>query len=373
VKDKSEAEIGNARKRKYFCVTCVGGKHPVSLKTRRTFDHIDKKTRKFTALACFLHHGGGNRKNSKLYNNKVCSETATHWQAKHILCEHVGAYRFETSKCSGCAKHTNIEDGTGAVGRVEYTEKILEGKTYRFDAVLMCNKAVNSVLEDWATHETSEQKREYCLEQGYTFAEFHALHVVEAHKKAAPGVVFMLENLKTRVFECQGCAQARQKLEQLRIIQAAEQNRLKSLEVERQKKLYTQELENQIALLIEARHNEIELQETKTEERLLAIESEKLRVAQAAEKRCLAILEVDKQKKLQAQKLENQRALEMEARDNELKLRIIRLEEERKALELEKMRQEEMYTEYYNKTSAGQETHILQLQDTLHCNYLYTV
>jgi hypothetical protein len=211
VKDKSEAEIGNARKRKYFCVTCVGVKHPVSLKTRRTFDHMDKKMRNYTALAWFSHHGGGNRGPPKTYNNEACSETATHWQAKHILCEHVGAYRFETSKCSGCVKHTKIEDGAGASGRVEYTEKTPLGKTYRFDAVLLRDKAVSSVLEVWATHETSEQKRGYCLEQGYTFAEFHAAHVVEAHKKAAPGEVFMLENLKTRVFDCYECAQAAEK------------------------------------------------------------------------------------------------------------------------------------------------------------------
>jgi len=344
VKDKSEAEIGNARKRKYFCVTCVGVKHPVSLKTRRTFDHVGKKARNYTALAWFSHHGGGKCGAPKAYKNEACSETATHWQAKHILCEHVGAYRFETFKCVGCTKHTKIEDGAGAVGRVEYTEKKSEGTFYRFDAVLMRNNAVSSVLEVWATHETSEQKREYCLQQGYTFAEFHAAHVVEAHKKAAPGEVFMLENLKKRVFQCQECAQARRELE-LRIEQ----------------------------------------------ERLRKIESEKLRAIVAAEKRRLDMLEVAKQQKLYEQELETKRVLEKQARDNEVKLQAVRLEERRKAAELEKkrqairleeerialelegVRQEKVYAEYYNKTSAGQQTHILQLQETLHCNYLYMV
>lgn len=247
----------------------------VSLKTRHTFDDIDKKTRNYTALAWFSHHGGGNHGAPKEYKHEACSETATHWQAKHILCEHVGAYSFETSKCSGCTKHTNIEDGAGAVGRVEYTEKTSEGKTYRFDAVLMRNNAVSSVLEVWATHETSEQKREYCLQQGYTFAEFHAAHVVEAHKKAAPGEVFMLENLKTHVSECQECTQARRELElrieqerlrkieseKLRAIEAAEKGRLDMLEVAKQQKLYEQELETKLqAVRLEERRKAAELE-----------------------------------------------------------------------------------------------------------------
>jgi len=282
VRDKSEAEIGNARKRKYFCVTCVGVKHPVSLKTRHTFDHIDKKTRNYTALAWFSHHGGGNRGPPKAYKNEACSETATHWQAKHILCEHVGAYRFETSRCSGCAKHTKIEDGAGASGRVEYTEKTPLGKTYRFDAVLLRDKAVSSVLEVWATHETSEQKREYCLEQGYSFAEFHAGHVVEAHGKVAPGAVFTLENLKTRVFECQECAQARRELE-LRI----EQERLREIEAEKlrvveaaeKRRIEAQELEKQRALLNRT-HSE-KLADKALGEKMLQEEYDKWVISQA--------------------------------------------------------------------------------------------
>jgi len=35
VKGKSAPEVGNARKRKYFCVTSVDGKHPLSLNVRR--------------------------------------------------------------------------------------------------------------------------------------------------------------------------------------------------------------------------------------------------------------------------------------------------------------------------------------------------
>jgi len=46
---------------------------------------------------------------------------------------------------------------------------------------------ISSVLEVWATHETHDDKRQYCLNQGYSFAEFHADHVLEAHTNALVG------------------------------------------------------------------------------------------------------------------------------------------------------------------------------------------
>jgi hypothetical protein len=215
VKDKSEAEIGNARKRKYFCVTCVGVKHPVSLKTRRTFDHIDKKMRNYTALAWFSHHGGGGPGNSDHENH--CPETARHWQAKHILCEHAALFCFVSSKCATCEKHTTIENGMGATGKVEFTETTAGGGKYVFDVVLMRGKpgslVISSVLEVWATHETSDKKRQYCLDQGYSFAEFHADHVLEAYSTAKKNSVCKLKNLKIRCFECEECAHARRQLE----------------------------------------------------------------------------------------------------------------------------------------------------------------
>jgi len=64
-------------------------------------------------------------------------------------------------------------------------------------------------LEVWATHETHDEKRQYCLDQGYSFAEFHADHVLEAHKNAPHNSVFKLENLKIQCFECKDCAHAR--------------------------------------------------------------------------------------------------------------------------------------------------------------------
>jgi len=254
VSDKSEAEIGNARKRKYFCMTCVDEKHAVYLKVRRKSTQVDKKTRNYTAKAWFSHHGGGGGGgNSKKYANESCPETAIHCHAKHILCEYTGTYRFETSKCSGCTRHTQIENGIGASGQVEYTETTPEKKTYRFDAVLMRgdpdNKVVQSVLEVWATHETSEKKREYCLSMGYTFAEFHAQHVVDAHEKAVPGVPFMLENLKIRVFECDTCEQSRKqreiRVEQARLLKAAAEEKSQQLE------LFAKEQAVKNALLVE--------------------------------------------------------------------------------------------------------------------------
>jgi len=212
VKDKTVAEIGNAKKRKYTCVTCVDGKHPVSLNIRHNTSHVDKKARNYTALAWFSHHGTGNAGNYS--QDRPCPETVTHWHAKHILSEHVCRYYFTSSQCIGCTKHTKIENGTGAIGKVEHTESTFDGTFYRFDAVLIRGEldqpVISSVLEVYATHETPEEKRQYCLGQGYTFAEFHADHVLEAHYKAPPNTVYELENLKIHRFECKECVYVRE-------------------------------------------------------------------------------------------------------------------------------------------------------------------
>ena len=213
VKNKSASEVGNAKKRKYFCVTCQDAKHPVSLNIRHKVQNVNKKARNYTSIAWFSHHcSGGAHKGSACGGNGGHSkrdnpspETAMHWQAKHILCKDVGRYSYVTSRCSGCERHTQVEDGTGARGRVEHREKKADGKHYRFDAVLMRGDTVSSVMEVWATHETCESKREYCLEMGFTFSEFNAQHVLDAHDTALEGECYGLENLKVRLFECQDC------------------------------------------------------------------------------------------------------------------------------------------------------------------------
>jgi hypothetical protein len=210
VEDKTEAEVGSAKKRKYFCVACVGEKHPVSLNVRHTMASIDPR-RNYTALAWFSHHGGGGLGNWGHDNHRP--ETAKHWQAKHILSQHAARCCFVTSKCTSCVNHTKTENGLGATGKVEFTEMTADGTKYVFDVVLVRgepgSRIISSVLEVWATHETHDKKRQYCLDQGYSFAEFHADHVLEAHKNAPHSSVFNLENLKIRCFECDDCAHAR--------------------------------------------------------------------------------------------------------------------------------------------------------------------
>jgi len=84
-----------------------------------------------------------------------------------------------------------------------------DGTKHIFDVVLMRgepgSRIVSSVLEVWATHETHDEKRQYCLDQGYSFAEFHA----DAHNNAPHNSVFKLENLQIYCFECKDCAHAR--------------------------------------------------------------------------------------------------------------------------------------------------------------------
>jgi hypothetical protein len=206
VKDKSESDVGNAKKRKYFCVTCQDGKHPVFLKIRHKIQKVSTKARNYKSAAWFSHHGktceGENSGGSKRDN--PCPETALHWQAKHVLCKDVGRYSYVTSRCTGCG-HEHVENGAGACARVEHVEKKPDGNHYRFDAVLMRGDTVSSVMEVWATHETGELKREYCIDMGFTFSEFDARHVLDAHDNALEGEHYELENLKIRLFECQGC------------------------------------------------------------------------------------------------------------------------------------------------------------------------
>jgi len=169
----------------------------VSLNIRHEVQISNKKARTYTSPAWFSHNGkGGNCGHSKRDN--PCSETARHWRAKHILSKHVGRYYFETSKCSGCQRHTHVENGAGARGVVEHSEKKPDGTQYRFDAVLLrgnsADSVVSSVMEVWATHETCEIKREYCLQKGYTFSEFNAQHVLDMHEASVEGVCYKLEN-----------------------------------------------------------------------------------------------------------------------------------------------------------------------------------
>jgi len=209
VAGKSETQRGNAKKRKYFCVACVNAKHPVFLKIRNEKQLLVGNSRNYTALAWFSHHGSGCGGNCEM--DRPSGETKKHWHAKHILSEHASRYWFITEKCTGCDKHTKIENGVQATGRVEFRETACGGNVYSFDAVLMRGEpdkmVVTTVLEVWVTHETSDDKRQYCWDMGYMFGEFHADHVVEAYGQAAANTSFQLENLKIRLFECPDCAQ----------------------------------------------------------------------------------------------------------------------------------------------------------------------
>ena len=214
VKDKSESDVGNAKKRKYFCVTCQDGKHPVFLKIRHKIQKLNTKARNYKSAAWFSHHGksceGENSGESKRDNPSP--ETALHWQAKHILCKDVGRYSYVTSRCTGCGQ-AHVENGAGACARVEHVEKKADGNHYRFDAVLMRGDTVSSVMEVWATHETGELKREYCLDMGFTFSEFDARHVIDAHDSAPEGSKYKLQNLKIRLFECPECVHQKAQIE----------------------------------------------------------------------------------------------------------------------------------------------------------------
>jgi|AntRauMFilla1563_2_1112583.scaffolds.fasta_scaffold29197_1 hypothetical protein len=188
---ENKNELSSAKKKKYFCVTC-DERHPVFLKVAKEFSDDGQ----FNVPAWFSHYSNnvasseGNQRNKR---RKPSPESALHHNAKHILCSKVGQYEFETERCMSCDMCSRIEDGSEAEGGVEHFEKLSDSKSYKFDAVVLRKCVVNSVLEVWASHETSNEKREYCFLKGYSFGEFDAAHVVETHKNAN-GAIIKLDN-----------------------------------------------------------------------------------------------------------------------------------------------------------------------------------
>jgi len=237
---ENKNELSSAKKKKYVCVTC-DERHPVFLKVAKEFSDDSH----FNVPAWFSHYPDNDtcsegKQRNKRY--KPSPESALHHNAKHILCSNVGQYEFETEKCISCELCSRIEDGSEAEGRVEHFEKLLDGKSYKFDAVLVRKNVVSSVLEVWASHETSNEKREYCLRKGYSFGEFDAAHVLEAHK-SANGAIFKLDNLKINFFECDNCALIKEKLR----MQKLEEIKERSEKIRQQKAEYEEKYKKERA------------------------------------------------------------------------------------------------------------------------------
>ena len=188
-----------ARKSRFECVECAE-RHPVHI-CFRDLEKAELSGRTSHGPAWWHHRGGGG-----IGSGGGAAESERHWHAKHILSEHVGRYSFVTSKCNSCERHTAVEAGADATGAVEYEQKLAGGRSYRFDAVLLQGARVRSVLEVWESHETSAEKRAHCLQQGYTFGEFDARHVMQQHVQAQ-GAPYTLQNLKIIYFECSECAE----------------------------------------------------------------------------------------------------------------------------------------------------------------------
>ena len=53
VKDKSVSDVGNAKKRRYFCMTCQDTKHRVFLNIRHKNQNVNKKARNYKSVAWF--------------------------------------------------------------------------------------------------------------------------------------------------------------------------------------------------------------------------------------------------------------------------------------------------------------------------------
>jgi len=192
--------------------------------------------------------------------HKPSPESALHHNAKHILCSKVGQYEFETERCLSCDMCSRIENGSEAQGGVEHFEKLSDGKSYKFDAVVLRKGIVSSVLEVWASHETSNEKREYCFRKGYSFGEFDAAHVVETHKNAN-GTIFKLDDLKIRLFECDNYVSIKQK----QLMQELAEREIRNEKIRQQKEKYEEEYKCERAEK-EIRYEKIRQQKGKDEE-----------------------------------------------------------------------------------------------------------
>ena len=225
---------------KYFCVTC-DERHPVFLKVAKEFSDYGH----FNVPAWVSHYSdniASSEDNKINKRHKPSPESALHHNAKHILCSKVGQYEFETERCLSCDMCSRIENGSEAQGGVEHFEKLSDGKSYKFDAVVLRKGIVSSVLEVWASHETSNEKREYCFRKGYSFGEFDAAHVVETHKNAN-GTIFKLDDLKIRLFECDNYVSIKQK----QLMQELAEREIRNEKIRQQKEKYEEEYKSERA------------------------------------------------------------------------------------------------------------------------------
>jgi len=261
-----------ARKSRFECVECTE-RHPVHI----CFRDMEKLGGRTSHGPAWWHHsaGGGGG------GGGGGGESETHWHAKHILSEHVGRYSFVAKKCKSCERHSTVEAGADATGAVERQEKLVGGRSYRFDAVLLEGTRVRSVLEIWAKHETSEAKRAYCLEQGYTFGEFDAAHVVQQHEQSQ-GAPYRLQNLKIAYFECSECRECREEKvriqEMLRVLRVEQEHEERERQHVESKRL-AQERERQSAeskRLAQERKDFLILQARLAEEKHLALTHSRL-------------------------------------------------------------------------------------------------
>jgi hypothetical protein len=129
---------------------------------------------------------------------QTCAESQTHVNAKHVLREKFGEYRFLLSKCPNC-KHRHVYWNAPKNGKVELEVRSVNGK-WRYDCMVVVDGQKVMALEVCHTHKTEHRKIADTRSHGLEIAEFDADDILSLnHEKS------ILRNLLMKSTVCPDC------------------------------------------------------------------------------------------------------------------------------------------------------------------------
>ena len=324
--------MSELRKRRYteafFCHTC-SEPHPV------TFVHQTHP--KFYYRGTFRHKrqcqsggiGGG-------------GESVEHMTAKYLLQKHVGMYCFHLTQCVDCR--------CGPLQRTQNAEVAVEfrvnanGHRYACDCMLLRNGQPEIAMEVLHTHETTVQKEEDIRKQNIELVEFTADEILNKFKNIHDRKKeIYLCNLRVSTYLCGQCKENRERRERAR--QQAFKDEQDRRERERQQALKDEqdrlERERQQALRDEQDRLEREKQQA------LKDEQDRLkRVRQQARRDKEYRCERARQQALKDEQDRLKRARQQAFKDEQDRRERVRqqalMEEEKKKIERERLKKQEM-------------------------------
>jgi hypothetical protein len=190
------AKLTKYRKHSQFFCGCAE-RHPVKLVKpsgvlgkRKFTDHFAHVSKKFkssdTQHVCMSMWRSG--------------ESKDHFNAKHMLREMVGLYRFTTFRCIEC-RNTHSIYTRGCEVIVEEPSK---DRKWRYDCLLRINGNDVAALEVLHSHKVTGEKASSVRDSGLEIAEFRAEDILKL-LAVRPTNIVHLENLLVKLGKCQNC------------------------------------------------------------------------------------------------------------------------------------------------------------------------